>query len=29
MHAAIKIIFYIDHVKDEDNWVAAILDIAN
>jgi hypothetical protein len=29
MHAVMKIIFYIDHIKNADNWVAAILDIAN
>jgi hypothetical protein len=27
MHAVIKIIFYIDHIKNADNWVAAILDM--
>jgi hypothetical protein len=27
MHAVIKIIFYIDHTKNADNWVVAILDI--
>ena len=27
MHAVIKIIFYIDHIKNAYNWVAAILDM--
>jgi hypothetical protein len=27
MHAVIKIIFYIDHIKNADNWDAAILDM--
>ena len=27
MHAVIKIIFHIDHIKNADNWVAAILDM--
>jgi hypothetical protein len=27
MHAVIKIIFYIDNIKNADNWVAAILDM--
>jgi len=27
MHAVIKIIFYIDHIKNADIWVAAILDM--
>ena len=27
MHAVIKIIFYIDHIKNADNWVAGILDM--
>ena len=27
MHAAIKIFFYIDHRKNAENWVAAILDM--
>ena len=26
MHAVIQIIFFIDHIKNADNWVAAILD---
>ena len=27
MHAVKKIIFYVDHIKNADNWVAANLDI--
>jgi hypothetical protein len=27
MHAVIQIIFYIDHIKNEDNWVSTILDM--
>ena len=27
MHEVIKIIFYINHIKNADNWVAAILDM--
>jgi hypothetical protein len=27
MHAVVKIIFYIGHIKNADNWIAAILDM--